>query len=240
MKKIVFSFVVIILLSIGTAVAALESSTELLSHAGVVDMNRVAKESVKFQELQNQLNQKSNELSDKLEVDKANLSEEDFHREQQAAYGEIIKLKEELESQYSTSLIHAVRNVVLNNNLSIIFNGNSEYKGIDVTTEVINVLNGGKTSNPIPVMSAQYGLFDIVRLKRDSAKVNELMKQFRENQVDINYVKEFQEGFDDRIKRAVEKVSITKDLKIVDKYAVIYGGIDVTEDIINAFDNESD
>lgn len=72
MKRIFACLFVIFLLSFGVASAE--------STMGVLDVNRVMKESPKVQELQAQLNAKGAELTKQLDAEKPNLTTEEFRR----------------------------------------------------------------------------------------------------------------------------------------------------------------
>ena len=71
---------------------------------GVFDVNKVMTDSPKLKQFQEQLNSKGKELSDKLEKEKAGISEAEFQKRQEAAYAEFLKGKQELETQVDTSI----------------------------------------------------------------------------------------------------------------------------------------
>lgn len=142
MKKIIVSFVVITLLTIGTALAA-EASTDM-NRIGVIDISIVMQQSTQVREFQRQLNEKGKELTDQLQVDKTNLSAEEFKKKQEVAYAEFMKVKSDLEKQIDEKVKQAIVKVAKEKNLimvlyknSIIFGGNNVTQ-IDITQDVIN------------------------------------------------------------------------------------------------------
>lgn len=144
-KKILINFVVVTLLIIGTAFA--EPATQLLnqsaqnSNIGVIDVNKVMKESPKIKALQDELNQKGRELSDTLAAEKENLEPEEFTQRQTEAYTEFLRLKQELEGKIDADLQQAFKEVSEEKNLTVIlYKSNVEFGGIDVTSDVINIM----------------------------------------------------------------------------------------------------
>jgi Skp family chaperone for outer membrane proteins len=123
-KKLLISFVVVTLLTIGPAFA--EPATQLLNQStqicniGVVDVNKVMKESPKIKAVQEELNQKCRELSDILAVEKENLEPEEFTQRQTEAYTEFVKLKQELEGKIDADLQQAFYKVSEEKNLTVI------------------------------------------------------------------------------------------------------------------------
>ncbi|EAX46466.1 outer membrane chaperone Skp (OmpH) [Thermosinus carboxydivorans Nor1] len=105
---------------------------------GVLDVNKVMAESPKVKQFQEQLNAKGKELSDQLEKDKASLSPEEFQKRQEAAYGEFLKTKQDLESQIDASIKQALDQVAKDKKLGIVLYKNGVAQGgIDITDEVI-------------------------------------------------------------------------------------------------------
>jgi len=105
---------------------------------GVLDVNKVMKESPKVKQLQVQLDAKGKDLSDKLAKDKATLSPEEFQKRQEAAYGEFLKAKQDLEGNVDASLKQALEQVAKDKKLSVIIYKNAApYGGVDVTEDVL-------------------------------------------------------------------------------------------------------
>lgn len=105
---------------------------------GVLDVNKVMSESPKVKQLQEQLNAKAKELSDTLEKDKANISKEEFQKRQETAYGDFLKMKQDLESQVDTSMKQALEEVSKEKKLGVIIYKNSVAQGgIDITDDVL-------------------------------------------------------------------------------------------------------
>jgi outer membrane protein len=142
MKKTIFSFLVISLLTFAGAMAvSAETVTPTMQTAGVVDVNHVAAESPKLKALQQQLNEKGKELSNQLEEDKANLSTEEFQAKQQAAYDEFMKIKQGMENQFDHLMQQVLAEVAKEKKLTVILYKNGvAFGGIDVTQDVINKL----------------------------------------------------------------------------------------------------
>lgn len=142
MKKIIIWLAMFALLSVGTALAAPNSSAELSSQIGVVDVNRVMKESGKVQSFQNQLNEKGKTLTQQLEAEKENLTNEEFMKKQQAYYGEFSKIKKDMELQIDTTMKQALEQISKEKKLGIVLYKNGViYGGMDITADVIKVID---------------------------------------------------------------------------------------------------
>ncbi|WP_371367637.1 hypothetical protein SRRS_15000 [Sporomusa rhizae] len=137
MKKIIVNFILITLMTIGTALAA-EPSMEM-NRIGVIDMNTVMMQSPLGKEFQRQLKEKGKELGDQLQVDKANLSTDEYQKKNDEAYGTFLKLKRDVEEQLEVKVKEAMVKVTREKNLIIIlYKGSVAFGGIDVTQDVIN------------------------------------------------------------------------------------------------------
>ncbi len=105
---------------------------------GVLDVNKVMTDSPKVKQFQEQLNSQGKELSDKLEKDKASLSPEEFQKRQEAAYGEFLKSKQDLEAQIDATIKQALDQVAKEKKLGVILYKNGvAHGGTDVTDAVI-------------------------------------------------------------------------------------------------------
>lgn len=105
---------------------------------GILDMNKVMTESPKAKQLQEQFNAKGKELSDTLEKDKTSLSAEEFQKRQQSAYGELEKVKQDLEGQIDNSIKQALDQVVKEKKLGVVLYKESVAQGgTDITDDVI-------------------------------------------------------------------------------------------------------
>jgi len=105
---------------------------------GVLDVNKVMSESPKVKNFQEQLNAKGKELSDALEKEKPNLSNEEFQKRQEAAYSEFLKLKQDFESQIDAAIQQALDQVAKEKGLGVILYKNGVAQGgIDITDAVI-------------------------------------------------------------------------------------------------------
>lgn len=105
---------------------------------GVLDVNKVMSEAPKVKQFQEQLNVKGKELSDTIEKDKASISAEEFQKRQEAAYGEFLKTKQDLEGQIDNSIKQALDQVVKEKKLNVVLYKNSVAQGgTDITDDVI-------------------------------------------------------------------------------------------------------
>lgn len=134
MKKIQ----VVAMLLVVLAVTLLLSGCSSNQTVGVLDVNRVMSESPKVKQFQEQLNVKGKELSDTLEKDKASLSQDEFQKKQEAAYGEFVKIKQDLETQIDSSIKQTLEQVAKDKKLGVIIYKNSVAQGgTDITDDVI-------------------------------------------------------------------------------------------------------
>ena len=91
--------------------------------------------------LQDELNQKGKELTDTLEAERENLGPEEFKQRQTEAYTEFVRLKQELEGKIDADLQQVLKKVSEEKNLTVIlYKGSVEFGGIDVTLDVINIM----------------------------------------------------------------------------------------------------
>ena len=105
---------------------------------GVFDVNKAMTESPKIKQFQEQLNAKGKELSDKLEKEKAGISEEEFQKRQEAAYQEFLKGKQDLEAQVDASIKQTIEQVAKEKKLGVVIYKNATAQGgVDITDEVI-------------------------------------------------------------------------------------------------------
>lgn len=87
-------------------------------------------------EFQRQLKEKGKELGDQLQVDKANLSTDEYQKKNDEAYGTFLKLKRDLEEQLEVKVKEAM--VKVTREIIILYKGSVAFGGIDVTQDVIN------------------------------------------------------------------------------------------------------
>ncbi|MDR3561808.1 MAG: OmpH family outer membrane protein [Negativicutes bacterium] len=105
---------------------------------GVLDVNKVMSDSPKVKQFQDQLNVKGKDLSDKLEKEKAGLSQEEFQKRQEAAYGEFLKAKQDLETEIDSTIKQALEQVSKEKKLGVILYKNGVAQGgTDITDAVI-------------------------------------------------------------------------------------------------------
>jgi outer membrane protein len=108
---------------------------------GVVDVQRVMKDSAKVQQFQEQLNTSGKDLTQKLEQEKGTLSAEQFQKRQQEVYADFVKQKQDLENQMDTLINQALADIAKEKGLSVVlYKNNVAQGGIDVTDDVIQKL----------------------------------------------------------------------------------------------------
>lgn len=105
---------------------------------GILNVEKVMTESAKVKQLQDQLNSRGKELSDQLEKDKPTISAEEYQKRQEAAYGEFLRTKQDLESQIDNAIKQALEQVSKEKNLGIVLYKNGVAQGgIDITEDVL-------------------------------------------------------------------------------------------------------
>ncbi len=134
-KQMRMALVLVLVFVAALALAGCNSNQQTV---GVLDVNKVMSDSPKVKQLQEQLNVKGKELSDQLEKDKAGLSAEEFQKRQETAYGEFLKVKQDLETQIDSSIKQAIEQVSTEKKLGVVLYKNSVAQGgTDVTDAVI-------------------------------------------------------------------------------------------------------
>lgn len=134
MKKSQVAFMLALVFALTLVLAGCGSNQSV----GVLDVNRVMSESPKVKQFQEQLNTKGKELSDTLEKDKASLSQEEFQKKQEAAYGDFVKVKQDLEQQIDGSIKQALEQVSKEKKMGVVLYKNSVAQGgTDITDDVI-------------------------------------------------------------------------------------------------------
>ena len=136
-KKLVLVMAIIMGFSLLAAGCSGKTAT-----VGVVDMEKVMKESPKVKNLQEQLTTKGKAIQDELDNDQKTLSKEDFDKKQQAKYGEFMQLRQDLESQVEASMKQSMEEVAKEKNLgAILFKQGVAQGGVDVTDDVLKKMN---------------------------------------------------------------------------------------------------
>lgn len=109
---------------------------------GVVDLEKVMKESPKIKTLQEQLTTKGKAIQDELDNDQKTMSKEDFDKKQQAKYGEFMQLRTELEGQVEAAMKQSMDAVAKEKNLgAILYKQGVAQGGVDVTDDVLKKMN---------------------------------------------------------------------------------------------------
>ena len=134
-------FILILAIIMGFSLLAAGCSGKTAT-VGVVDMEKVMKESPKVQSLQEQLTTKGKAIQDELDNDQKNMSKEDFDKKQQAKYGEFMQLRQELETQVETTMKQAMEDVAKEKKLgAILYKQGVAQGGVDVTDDVMKKMN---------------------------------------------------------------------------------------------------
>ena len=105
---------------------------------GILDPAKVMTESAKVKQFQEQLNTKGKDLSDKLDKEKANLTPDEFQKKQEAAYGEFLKIKQDMEKEIDTLMKQSIDQVAKDKNLGVVLYKNGVAQGgVDITEDVL-------------------------------------------------------------------------------------------------------
>ncbi len=135
-KKIKFSLFLIALVAFAVLASGCGASGNNL--VGVLNVEKVMAESPKVKGLQDQLNNRGKELSDQLEKDKASISAEEYQKRQEAAYGEFLKIKQDLENQIDNSIKQTLEQVAKEKKIGVVLYKNGVAQGgIDITEDVL-------------------------------------------------------------------------------------------------------
>ncbi len=119
-------------------ITVLLSGCGTTQNVGVLDVNKVMTDSPKVKEFQDQLNVKGKELGDQLEKDKASLKPEEFQKRQEDAYGQFMKLKQDMEGQIDAAIKQTLDQVAKDKKMGIVLYKNGVAQGgTDITDEVI-------------------------------------------------------------------------------------------------------
>ena len=105
---------------------------------GILDVEKVMADSPKVKQMQEQLNVKGKALSDQLEKEKPGISDEEYQKRQQAAYGEFLKMKQDLETEIDNSIKKALDQTAKEKNLGIVlYKSGVAHGGTDITEDVV-------------------------------------------------------------------------------------------------------
>ena len=116
-------------------------TVEKPSAVGVVDMQKIMKESTKIKEMQEKLTAKAKALMEQLEKDRAAMTPEEFQKKEQAAYAEFTQMKQEFESQIEAQTKKVLEEIAKEKKLgAVVYKNGMAWGGIDVTDEVLKKL----------------------------------------------------------------------------------------------------
>jgi len=133
------AFKMIVLGSLLVVFAVVAAGRAQQGAIGVLDVEKVMTESPKVKALQDQLNQKGQELSAKLEAEKAKSTPEQLQAQQEAAVKEFQTTKQDLEKQVDDTMKQSIEQVLKEKKLgAILYKNGVAQGGVDVTQDVIN------------------------------------------------------------------------------------------------------
>jgi len=133
------AFKMIVLGSLLVVFAVVAAGCAQQGAIGVLDVEKVMTESPKVKALQDQLNQKGQELSAKLEAEKAKSTPEQLQAQQEAAVKEFQTTKQDLEKQVDDTMKQSIEQVLKEKKLgAILYKNGVAQGGVDVTQDVIN------------------------------------------------------------------------------------------------------
>jgi outer membrane protein len=137
MKQSMKALLVVLVLAAGFVFGGCGTTQSI----GVVDVNKVVSDSPKLKAMQEELNTKGKELSDQLEKDKASMPAEEFQKKQQEVYNQFMQVKQDMESQFDTTMKQTLEQVAKDKKLGVILYKNGVAQGgTDVTDDVIKKL----------------------------------------------------------------------------------------------------
>lgn len=111
------------------------------STIGIVDMQKVMTEHPKIKEMQESLNKKAQEITTKLEKERATLKPEEFQQKEQLAYAEFMKLKQEYEGTIQGQIVKVLEEIAKEKKLgAVIYKNGMAWGGVDITDEVLKKL----------------------------------------------------------------------------------------------------
>lgn len=125
------------------AMALLAGCSATGEKIGIVDMDKVVKESPKAQEFQNQLDQIGTEIQNEYKAIEENndLNEEEKKTKKEEVLQRFVTAKQELEEKLNSAIETAVKEIASEKKLEVIFYKHSvRYGGVDITQEVIEKL----------------------------------------------------------------------------------------------------
>lgn len=125
------------------AMALLAGCSATGEKIGIVDMDKVVKESPKAQEFQNQLDEIGTEIQNEYKAIEENndLNEEEKNTKKEEVLQRFVAAKQELEEKLNSAIETAVKEIASEKKLEVIFYKHSvRYGGVDITQEVIEKL----------------------------------------------------------------------------------------------------
>jgi len=133
MKRLLAVFCVVVL-----AAALLTGCSTQPQKIGVVDIQKVMTESPKMKKMQEELNVKAKELTTSLEQEQKTLPPAEFQKKQEAAYGDFMKMKQDMEDQVETMVKGHLEQIAKEKNLgAVLFKTNVAQGGVDVTEDLM-------------------------------------------------------------------------------------------------------
>ncbi len=126
---------------VGLVIVSGCSLAEQGSNIGVIDIEKIVRESPKAQGYQKQLADKLEELQARAQEETADLDEEAAEEKQKEIYQEYLTLKQDLEGRLENEINTALKEVVQQRNIDIVMYQESvRFGGEDVTDPIIERL----------------------------------------------------------------------------------------------------
>lgn len=127
-----------VLLMVMVVIATVITGCGQNKNVGVIDVEKVVTDSPKIKQLNEELMAKHKVLEEKLNNDKASLSEADFNNAKQAADTEFSGLRKDLSGKMENEIKTNLEKIAKEKNLTVIIKKNVTLQGgIDVTDDMI-------------------------------------------------------------------------------------------------------
>lgn len=127
-----------LLLMVMVVIATVITGCGQNKNVGVIDVEKVVTDSPKIKQLNEELMAKHKVLEEKLNNDKASLSEADFNNAKQAADTEFSGLRKDLSGKMENEIKTNLEKIAKEKNLTVIIKKNVTLQGgIDVTDDMI-------------------------------------------------------------------------------------------------------
>lgn len=131
----------LVLAVLGVGLLAAGCQSEQGSNIGVIDINKIVKESPLAKGYQQQLVDKLEELESRIKEETEGLEADAKEEKEKELYTEYLRLKEELEGKLENEINKALKEVVKERNLTVVLYQEAvRFGGVDVSDDVIKRL----------------------------------------------------------------------------------------------------